>query len=297
MQQRPDHIQGLILATLGALSLTPDGLLVRLVPADDWTIVFWRGLFIGICLFSYQLIFSRANMMKVLFPPHPKEWLGIVLAAFGTLFFVLSITHTTVANALVILSTMSLFAALLSMIFLKERVPRRTWLAMACAFVGIVIVFIDDLNGAGMDGKLFALACAFVTASNMTVIRSDRSINVLTIFAWGGFAICIPALYFAPHLMVGAQSMITLGVMGGLNAMAFVLLGLGAKYIPSAEVSLLMLLETTIGPIWVWLVVDEVPSENALLGGAIVVTTLALHAYAGLRAHKKPKKTENALPL
>jgi len=287
MQQRPDHIQGLIFAMLGALSLTPDGLLVRLVSAHDWTIVFWRGLIIACCLFLYQLFFRRTAGLKALWPHHLKEWLCIILAAFGTLFFVLSITHTTVANALVILSTMSLFAALLSMIFLKERIPLRTVIAMACAIVGIVIVFADNLDGSGLDGKLFALSCAFVTAANMTVIRSEKSINVLNVFAWGGLGICIPAVFIAPYLVINIQSLITLGAMGGLNAFAFVMLGLGAKLIPSAEVSLLMLLETIIGPIWVWQVLNEVPSLNALFGGAIVVSTLALHSLASLRSHKK----------
>ncbi|GGF71091.1 membrane protein [Terasakiella brassicae] len=287
MQQRPDHIQGLIFATLGALSLTPDGLLVRLVDAHDWTIVFWRGLIIACCLFLYQIFFRRRAGLKALWPAHLKEWLCIILAGFGTLFFVLSITHTTVANALVILSTMSLFAALLSLIFLKERIALRTIIAMGCAIIGIIIVFIDNLDTTGLNGKLFALACAFVTAANMTVIRSEKNINVLNVFAWGGIVVCIPTLYLAPYLVVNVQSLITLGAMGGLNAFAFVMLGLGAKYIPSAEVSLLMLLETIIGPIWVWAVLNEIPSSNAVIGGGIVVGTLALHSLASLRAHKR----------
>ncbi|SCA55426.1 conserved membrane hypothetical protein [Candidatus Terasakiella magnetica] len=287
MQQRPDHIQGLIFASLGALALTPDGLLVRLVGTDDWTTVFWRGLFIAIGLISSQIVMHKSKALGILTPTTFKEWLAIILSAIGTLTFVLSITHTTVANTLVILSTMSLFAALLSMVFLKERIALRTWVAMGCAIIGILIVFMDDLDGAGLSGKLFALACAFVTAANMTVIRSEKQISVPTIFAWGGLIIAIPALYFAPSLMINMQATVTLITMGGLNAIAFVLLGLGAKRIPSPEVSLLMLLETIIGPIWVWLVLQEVPSINALIGGTIVITTLALHAFASLKANRQ----------
>ncbi|WP_167730498.1 DMT family transporter [Terasakiella sp. SH-1] len=287
MQQRPDHIQGLIFATAGALALTPDGLLVRLVGTGDWTIVFWRGIFIATGLIASQLVMHKSKALSELLPTHWKAWLAILCSAIGTLTFVLSITHTTVANTLVILSTMSLFAALLSMIFLKERIALRTWVAMGCAIVGILIVFMDDLDGTGLDGKLFALACAFVTAANMTIIRSEKSMNVPTIFAWGGMMICIPALYFAPSLMIDTQATLTLLTMGGLNALAFVLLGLGAKRIPSPEVSLLMLLETIIGPIWVWLALNEVPSINALFGGTIVVGTLALHALASLKAKRQ----------
>jgi drug/metabolite transporter (DMT)-like permease len=283
MHQRPDHIQGLIFATLGALTLTPDGLLVRLAGTSEWSTVFWRGLFIGLGLLIWQIILHKKAVFKKFPPSSIKEWCSTGLAAIGTLTFVMAIKHTTVANTLVILSTMSLFAAFFSMIFLKERIALRTWVAMAFAICGIVIVFIDDLSGDDMLGKLIALTCAFVTAGNMTLIRSEKGINLPTVFAWGGFFSTIPALYFAPSLALQTQSTITLIAMGGLNALAFVLIGAGAKRIPSPEVSLLMLLETIIGPIWVWFILQEVPSDNALIGGAIVVGTLALHSLASLR--------------
>ncbi len=283
MNNRPDHIQGLIFATLGAIALTPDGLLVRLVGTDEWTIVFWRGLFIAIGLFLAQSIKYKKDIFKRFPPNSRKEWCAAILAAVGTLTFVMSIKHTTVANTLVILSTMSLFAALFSMIFLRERIALRTWIAMGFAICGIVIVFIDDVSGEDMLGKLYALACAFVTAANMTLIRSEKSMNVPSVFAWGGLLITAPALYFAPHLAVDTQATLTLMLMGGLNAIAFVLIGAGAKRIPSPEVSLLMLLETILGPVWVWFILQEMPSQNALIGGAIVVTTLALHSFASLK--------------
>ena len=286
MKNHPEHIQGLIFATLGALALTPDGLLVRLVGTDDWTLVFWRGLFICIGLFIAQAIQHKKDIFKKFPPQSLKEWFGAALAALGSLCFVLGITHTTVANALVILSTMSLFAALLSMIFLKERVARRTWIAMGCAIIGIIIVFMDNLNGDGMSGKLFALGCAFFTAAYMTVIRSDKSINVPSVFAWGGLLVMVPAFFFAPSITINAQATVTLVGMGGLNALAFVCIGAGAKRIPSPEVSLLMLLETILGPVWVWFILHEEPSNNVLIGGAIVVSTLALHSLATLKAKK-----------
>ncbi|NVK19348.1 MAG: EamA family transporter [Methylocystaceae bacterium] len=286
MPQRPDHIQGLIFATLGALALTPDGLLVRLAGTEEWSTVFWRGLYIGIGLFITQLIQHRKAILKH-FPPNSlKEWFAAFLSSIGTLCFVMAVKHTTVANTLVILSTMSLFAALFSMIFLKERIALRTWIAMAAAICGIIIVFMDDLSGDDMLGKLIALTCAFVTAGCMTVIRSERSMNVQSVFAWGGLLSTVPALYFAPNLAVDTQASITLIVMGGLNALAFVLIGAGAKRIPSPEVSLLMLLETILGPIWVWFILQEAPSPNALIGGAIVVTTLALHSIASLKKRR-----------
>jgi drug/metabolite transporter (DMT)-like permease len=287
MKTRPEHIQGLILATLGALALTPDGLLVRLVDGDDFKVVFWRGLLIALALFLVQVVQHKGQVFQKFPLQNKKEWAAAFLAALGTTTFVLAITHTSVANVLVILSTMSLFSALLSMIFLKERIALRTWVAMICAIFGIIIVFMDDINGAGLSGKLYALACAFVTSANMTVIRSEKKINLPSIFAWSGLMVATPCFFLAStSLIIDAKVTGVFILMAVLNAAAFVMLGAGSKRIPSPEVSLLMLLETIIGPIWVWFVLNEVPSTNALIGGAIVVITLALHALASLRARR-----------
>jgi len=110
MSRLPLHVQGLLLATIGALFLTPDGLFVRLAHAHEWAIVFWRGLVIGTLLLSFQIIRSRT--ITGLIPKTRWEGLAIVFSMLGTITFVMSIIFTSVANALVILSTMSLFAAL-----------------------------------------------------------------------------------------------------------------------------------------------------------------------------------------
>lgn len=287
MKNRPEHIQGLIFACLGALALTPDGLLVRLVGVSDLKIIFWRGFLIVIALLLVQLIQHKRLIFKAVLLQSRKEWAAAIFSALGSTTFVLAITHTTVANVLVILSTMSLFSALLSMVFLKERIALRTWLAMFAAIAGIIIVFIDDVDGAGLSGKLFALVCAFMTSASMTIIRSEKSIKVPAVYIWSGLMVAMPCFFFSTaSLVIDIKTGTIFMVMAGLNAVAFVLLGAGAKRIPSPEVSLLMLLETIIGPIWVWLVLTEEPSANALMGGSIVVGALAIHSIASLRAQK-----------
>jgi drug/metabolite transporter (DMT)-like permease len=287
MKNRPEHVQGLIFACLGALALTPDGLLVRLVGVSDLKTIFWRGFFIAVALFLVQLIQHKHKVFSAVVLQSKKEWAAAVFSALSTTSFVLAITHTTVANVLVILSTMSLFSALLSMIFLKEGIALRTWLAMFAAIAGIIIVFMDDLNGAGLSGKLFALGCAFMTSANMTIIRSEKRIKIPAVYIASGLMVAIPSFFFSTtNLAIDMKTSMTFMVMAALNAVAFVLLAAGAKRIPSPEVSLLMLLETIIGPVWVWFVLTETPSVNAVIGGSIVVGTLALHSIASLKAQK-----------
>lgn len=284
MTRFPPHIQGLILATLGALCLTPDALLVRLSSTHEWNVVFWRGLLSGCMLILIQVF--RQKPLSSLVPRTHKEGLAALLSTLGITSFVMSILYTSAANALVILSTMSLFAALLSMIFLKERIARRTWIAMGFAFLGIVVVFFDGLTGEGLLGMIIALGCALVTSANMTVFRSDPTINVPVVFAWGGFGAALLSLFMTQDLAIGIMDSSILSAMAAASALAFVLLGSGAKLIPAPEVALLMLLETILGPIWVWLVLAEAPSTYALIGGAIVIITLAAHSFAALK--KRP---------
>lgn len=285
MNSLSPHSKGLILATLGALFLTPDGLLVRIAGTNDWSLLFWRGLSIAVFILIFQL-FQQTQKVRPLYPVFWKEWLSVFLGGLGTLTFVLSITHTTVANALVILSAMSLFAAFFSMVFLKERIAIHTWIAMIFAIVGIGVVFLEDINTQGMLGNLFALICAILTALNITLIRSDHAIHVPICFGWGSLMLAGLSLMLAPTIVISSGSALSLGTMGLLSALAFVCLGAAAKMIPAPEVTLLMLLETILGPVWVWVILFEAPSDNALIGGVIVIVTLGAHAMVSLKNNR-----------
>ncbi len=278
--------RGVLLALAGALCLTPDGLLVRLADRDDWTILFWRGLIITstifLILFCQHYGRKSVKTSGVLLPNCKRGWLGAVFFAIGIMSFVMSITHTSVANALVILSTVSLFAALFSAFFLKEYLSLSTWLVIGVAIIGIIIVFSDRMTTEGSLGMLYALVCACVTGANMTIIRSAEKVHVPTLLAWGGIFVALISFWLMPGFNISFRESALFIIMGGLNAVAFLLLGAAAKKIPSPEVSLFILLETILGPVWVWLVISEIPSESTLLGGAIVISALVLHSLFSL---------------
>lgn len=289
MTPRTDAFKGFILALTGALALSPDGLLVRLVDADNVTALFWRGFLIFLILFIYQAGLYKTAVFKEFFPKTKIELLAGILAGLGTAAFMLSIQHTTVANTLVILSTMSLFAALFSMVFLKERFGIRTWTAIIFAIVGIVIVFAENLSGGTLTGNLIALLCAIITASFLTLIRANPQLNVCALVGCGGLYISVPTFFMAASLSLDPASGAAVLAMCLLNAYAHVALGMAGKYIPAPEVTLMMLLETVIGPVWVWAIISETPSPNALIGGAIVITTLSLHSLSKLKERmRKP---------
>ena len=279
-----NHAKGLVITALGVLLLTPDSLLVRLVAADHWTVVFWRGLLVSLALAVALVILFRGETWarcKAI----GANGLGVAVTfAIAGIAFVYALTHTTVANTLIIASSAPLFAALFAGPVLGESVPRRIWLAIAAAMIGIAITVSDGFGGGNLSGDLAALVAAVGLGAEHTLIRRARPTNMMPALVLAGFLAALAVLPLAEPLAVSQRDMGVLILMSVvLLPAAMALMALGPRYIPAPEVGLLLLLETILGPVWVWLALKEVPSQAALIGGAIVVGTLAVNALVGLR--------------
>jgi drug/metabolite transporter (DMT)-like permease len=180
----------------------------------------------------------------------------------------------------------------MSRIFLGEQIARRTWIAIAVGMCGIAIIVSDGIGRVSLLGDTMALLAAMLLASQLTLVRSRREINMIPAIALGGVIYCLAAMAIggAPQMPSDMQAL-WIGLMGfAVTTPATALLTLGPRYISSPEVGLIVLLETVLGPIWVWLVINEVPSALALLGGAIVVMTLLVHSLLSLRDHARRSK-------
>ena len=280
----PTHLKGLLITVTGVLVLTPDGLLVRLIAVDQWTLLFWRGGLqaLGLTL-MLALYHGRATweVFRVI-----GGWGLLVACTFtgSTIFFLTALAHTSVANTLVIISVSPLFAAALSYALLGEMVARRTWLAIFIALGAIGLIFSQSLVGGTLAGDLAAMGTAACVASTFVVVRRARKVNMIPAMALSGVLASLIALPLGAPLMVESRSMgfIVLLCLFVLPV-AFALITLGPRYLPAPEVSLILLLETVLGPFWVWLVLGEQPSWQAMLGGGILVTTLFVHSLLALR--------------
>ena len=252
------HLRGLAVPATGVLIITPDSLLVRLIDADAWTILFYRGVFVAL---------SRAIFFAVRFgrtaPAHLMAIgrtgiLSGLLAAGSNILFVVSLTLTTAANTLVIVSIAPLFAALHSRIFLKERIAPRTWIAVLVVFIGIAAIFSGSLGGGALIGDLCAIGAALFFAGHLTTLRYAKHLNMVPSVALGGIFTALAVLPLAAPFAVSAGDLALLAVMGlVMLPVALGLIALGPRLIPAPEVGLLILLESILGPLWVWLVVGE----------------------------------------
>ena len=284
-----DQTKGLLLTTIGVLAVVPDSLFVRLVQADIMTFIFWRAALAGlVILMGVILVYGRRT--PAMYRTLGRS--GLLFAFFmaaGTMFFISAVRMTSVANALFIVSTSPVFAALASRVFLGEPLSRRMVWTTAIALIGIAVIAFGSSGNeyASLTGDLLALGAAISLASAFTTARAARHVSMVPTAALAYLATCIIALPFAsPFSLVGVEwaYMIVLGCI--FIPVGTSLLAQGPRYITSAEVSLLLLLEAVLAPLLVWYVLAESPGQWALIGGAIVLATLFVSNMVGLRRAK-----------
>ena len=279
-----DYGRGFALATVGVIVLSPDSLLVRLIETDIWTLLFWRGLLAAIALGLILAVRYRSTAPEVL---HAIGRLGVVAAilmAVSTVLFVTSIRLTSVANTLVILSATPLFAAVLGRSFLRESAPAHTWIAVVVVVVGIAVIFAGSLGGGTLLGDLSAVGAAITFAAAFVIFRHARGVDMAPTLVVMGLILAVGVSPLAAPLAVDARAFAYLLVLGVVVLpVSFVLIVAAPRYIPAPDATLITLLEAVIGPLWVWLVLAEVPARETFFGGAVILGTLILRAAAGLR--------------
>jgi len=276
---------GLLITSVGVTILSFEGLLIRLIGVDAWTLLFVRGVLAAPGLFAFFLIVERTGWMDQL---RAMGWAGVtaaVLFALDNVMFVYAITHTSVANTLLIISLGPLFAGLLTRAVLREPVPRRTWLAIAGGGVATLVILFGSLVGGELLGTLAALVAAVAIGGTLVVLRSRPALNMVPAVALGaglGGMVGLPA---ASPTSAGLHDWVLLIVLGLIVVpLAFGLIATGPRFIPAAEVALLLLLQTVLGAYWVWIAVGEAPSTATMVGGLVLIVVLALHSVATLKS-------------
>lgn len=296
---RQKHIRGILVTMAAVVILSPDALLVRLVTVDPWTLIFWRGLLSGITIMLLCLLQMRSGFLRGVMAIGRVGLLAGLLQAAATCFFVNALRQTSAANTLVILAAVPLFAALLSRIFLKEKVSRRTWIAVTVGMGGIVLLFAGSLGGGSLRGDLCAVTAASLWASYLVTIRQARAVNMVPALGLGGLLSALIVWLGGVDPMAVPSADWPFILMLGLFVLpvSFGLITLGTRTLPAPEVSLIMMLETPLGPFWVWLVLGERPTVTTLAAGLLIVGTLVIHTLLSIRAYRATQQTLAAKAL
>ena len=286
-----EYLKGLIITVIGVLVVTPDSLLIRLIDADSWTVIFWRNSLSGFAIQLGLFLYYRRDFPKKMLG---IGWAGVVMGiiwALGTFCFIYSIQNTLVANTLFIVSTSPIFAALIAWLVLREAVTRRTWLTIAFSLAGIAIIAFGSIGEDGqgtIEGDLAALGTALAVAISFSIARRNRTVSMIPALGLSSVIAGLIAFPFAAPLAESADKIIPIILVGLLVApIGASLMVIGPRYLPAADVSLLLLLEAVLGPLWVWWMLDEFPGNYTLIGGAFVLLTLAISNGIALLRRRK----------
>ena len=273
--------RGALLVAAASCFWSSGGLIARLLGTDPWTTSFWRGLFSA--AFLGAVLTWRFRRAGTGWPR--LGWPAVAFAcsiAAASTCFLLALQRTTVANTLVVMSTGPYLAGLLGWLILGERVRARSWVTMALTVAGTAIMVSGSWGAGTLAGDLLALGMAAAFATGVVAVRANPDVPMAPAAALGALLASALALPFADALSVGGRDLALLAVFGLQLAAGFLLFTAGAASIPAAEASLIGLLETVLGPLWVWLLLGERPGPWTLVGGGIVLAAVATHAALDL---------------
>ena len=217
-------------------------------------------------------------------------WISAVCWSVMYTAFMVALTLTSVANVLITMALGPMVTAMFSWLFLRRRLPARTWLAIAVAGAGIVWMFAGELaQGGSLLGSLVACAVPLAGAINLIVLqsvgeRAGEAPDMLPAVMLGAAISALATLPFALPLEASVHDLGLLALLGTVQlALPCLLMVILSRVLPAPEISLLALLEVIFGVAWAWLWAGEVPQDSVLSGGALVMAALIANEMAALR--------------
>ena len=282
----PRRAYAMVLMLIGSIVISFGGLVIRNIdPADNWQINFYRSLAFGVAILIVLLFRYGKTAPRKLKAIGLEGVYAAALIAFASISFLQAITNTTVAATTFTLSSIPFLTAALAWLFLGERIGKSTVFTMLVAAVGISLMFIQGLGSGSVYGNFMAFLCAIGFSGYAVIIRRNRSSEMLPTLILSNLIIMILALILRwDNMMVSLHDLILCFILGGLlSATVNTLFVAASKHLFAAELTLFMLLEFTLGPIWVWIFVNEVPTSWTLIGGSIVIMAVLLKSGSELR--------------
>ncbi|MGI9413787.1 MAG: DMT family transporter [Hyphomicrobiales bacterium] len=288
------HSRGILLVLLAGVFWSSIGLVIRLMDgAGAWQILFYRSLSLTVFLFAVLAIRSGGWPGRVFREAGSTGVLGGIALVAAFAGSIMSILGTTVANAMFLFASAPFFAAVLGWALLGERVRRATWIAIAIAAAGILLMVTEAISFGHVWGNAAAVMSALGFAFFTIALRRGHTTDMLPVVCYGGlFATVLAAivcLATGDGLAVSgkdASLALTLGIVQlgtGLSIYT-----IGSRVVPAAELALLSMTEVVLGPFWVWAFLGETAGTYTLLGGAILLAAIAGNALSGLRRRPPP---------
>ena len=282
-------IPGYILIIMGAFFLSWGGLLVREFDgANIWQILFWRALFFTITLIIF-IYYTYKNKAVLLIK---KSGLPGILGGFamslGFIAYIVSMTQTTVANVLFIISTQTIWLAVFGYLFLKEKISLKTFFSIILAMTGIAVMIGGSLDTSSLFGNFVALFIPINFAFLILLIRKFVKLDLVPALFYGGIIIIVVGFFMSETIIITPHDLLISFILGTFqHAFGFICIVIGARSTPAVTVGLLMLTEALLGPFWVWLFLNEIPPISVFIGGGIIIAAVIFKTLEQKRSEKQ----------
>ena len=276
--------KGSLLAFIAVMLITPDSIFIRLSNIETWGMLFYRGAIPFVVVLIGLIFFYKNNLLKALIGIGYPGIFYVISFSICNITFIISIQNTNVANTLVMIAMAPMLSAILGSIFLKEVPDSKTWIAIIITLIAVSYIFHDSIEMGNFYGDLFGLITAFGLAGNAVIARFAKNRDLVPSAVIGKLCVAIFAFFFVDTFSLVGTDLIFVPLMCVMCvAIPFVLVTIAPRFIPAEEVNLFFLLETIIGPFWVWLIINEQPSIETIQGGSIILLTIAIHSFLKLK--------------
>ena len=259
-------------------------ILIRLSNIETWGMLFYRGAIPFMVVLIGLILFYRSNFFNAIIGIGYPGIFYVVSFSICNITFIISIQNTNVANTLVMIAMAPMISAILGSIFLKEVPDQKTWIAIIITLIAVGYIFHDSIEMGNFYGDLFGLITAFGLACNAVIARYAKNRDLVPSAVIGKLCVAVFAFFFVDTFALVEKDIIYVPLMCVMCvAIPFVLVTIAPRYIPAEEVNLFFLLETIIGPFWVWLIINEQPSIETIQGGTIIILTIAVHSFIKIK--------------
>ena len=284
MKNLSNQHKGSLLAFVAVMLITPDSIFIRLSNIETWGMLFYRGAIPFVVVLIGLIFFYKDNLLKALVGIGYPGIFYVISFSICNITFIISIQNTNVANTLVMIAMAPMLSAILGSIFLKEVPDQKTWIAIIITLISVTYIFHDSMEMGNFYGDLFGLITAFGLACNAVIARYAKNRDLVPSAVIGKLCVAVFAFFFVDSFSLVGTDLIIVPLMCVMCvAIPFVLVTIAPRFIPAEEVNLFFLLETIIGPFWVWMIIREQPSIETIQGGTVIILTIAIHSFLKLK--------------
>ncbi len=287
MQNR--YLIGILIVFMGGVFLSTSGIMLRSMDdANGWQVVLIRSLTFFITILTIMIFRYRRNTFAAYRAVGVSGIFAAILLGLGSVCYIFAMLNTSVANVVFIIGSAPLVTALIAWLFLKEKIGVWGLVAMITSVFGIGLMFLDGFISGGMFGNLMALLMVFMFAFYLLILRSKKHIDMIPATGLSGLITFAIAAVMVSDLDISLHDLVICMMLGSFQlGLGFLFLTLGTRFIPAAEVALFSMSESILNPLWVWIGVNEVPSNYTLAGSAIVLVSVITYSLIAIRNDRK----------